>query len=272
MSQTESLLLRYPSIFSGFPEVAAYESTRHGGVSKAPYSSLNLGLHTDDDASAIQENRRRFFAACGFHPEQTAGSHQIHGSEVLKIDQAGYFSGFDALITNVPGILLTVTIADCTPILIYDPVRRAVAAIHAGWKGTAAGIAGKTLHAMQEHYGTVPKDCLVYIGTCIDYCDFEVDADVADHFATEHKNWNGQLGKYFVDLKAANRTLLLQVGIPEGQLASSTYSTIAHNKDYFSHRHEQGTTGRMLVAIGMRSKKALHSNANNPHPSKNLPD
>lgn len=253
MAQTASLHLRYPGIFSSFPEIAAYESTRHGGVSRAPYHSLNLGLHTSDDEQAVRENRRRFFAACGFHPQQTAGSHQVHGDAILKVEQAGYFAGYDALITSVPGILLTVTIADCTPLLLFDPVRKAIAAIHAGWKGTAAGIAAKTLAEMQKHYGTHPQDCLAYIGTCIDYCDFEVDADVADHFHKDHKKWDAELGKFFVDLKAANRVQLLQAGMQKDCISQSPYSTVTHHHDYFSHRYEGGTTGRMLVAIGLRS-------------------
>jgi hypothetical protein len=253
MDRSELLPLRYPVIFAPYPEVIACESTRHGGVSPPPYNSLNLGLHTQDGEQNVRENRRRFFAACGFSPEQTAGSHQVHGAEVLRIDQPGYFSGYDALITDVPHILLTVTVADCTPVLLFDPVRKAIAAIHAGWKGTAAGIAVNALAKMQEYYGTLPQDCLAYIGTCIDYCDFEVDADVADHFAEAHKNRNEQLGKYFVDLKAANRTQLLQAGIPSTQIALSPFSTVSDNRDYFSHRYERGTTGRLLAAIGLRA-------------------
>lgn len=252
MSQTASLQLRYPSVFSRFPYVAAYESTRYGGVSQPPFSSLNLSLHTADDEQSVRENRRRFFAACGFLPEQIAGSYQVHGAEVLQIDEPGYFSGYDALITDVPNILLTVSIADCTPLLLFDPIRRAVAAIHAGWKGTAAGITAKTLDRMRECYGTSPQDCLAYIGTCIDFCDFEVDADVADHFAPAHKTWNPELCKFFVDLKAANQAQLLASGLRPENVSLSTYSTVTHNKDYFSHRYEKGTTGRMLVAIGLR--------------------
>lgn len=253
MWYSEQLHLRYPAIFAAFPKLAAVESTRHGGISQAPYQSLNLGLHTNDDPAAVLENRRRFFAACGYLPERTAGSHQIHGAEILTVTEPGYFEGFDALITRQSGILLTVTIADCTPILLFDPKKMAVAAVHAGWKGTAAGILRKTLEAMQSAYGSRAEDCLAYIGTCIDHCDFEVDSDVADHFTGAHKQWDEQRGKYMVNLKQANRSQLLKAGVPETQIQLSPYSTFTEHRDYFSHRFEKGRTGRMLAAIGLRS-------------------
>jgi YfiH family protein len=253
MHHSEPLQLRYPSIFSGFPQLAAAESTRHGGVSEAPFDRLNLGLHTDDLPRAVAENRRRFFAACGFTPKQTAGSHQIHGAAVLEVTQAGYFAGYDALITRRPKILLTVTIADCTPVLLFDPVQNAVAAIHAGWKGTAAGIVAHTLLAMQKAFQTQPSDCLAYIGTCIDHCDFEVDADVGDHFEEVHKEWNEAAGKFLIDLKGSNRDQLIAAGIRADRIQRSPYSTVSYPSDYFSHRREKGKTGRMLAAIGLRS-------------------
>ncbi len=253
MSAIESLQLQYPVIFAGHPNLAAAQSTRHGGVSRAPYHSLNLGLHTKDEQNAVLENRRRFFAACGFSPKQTAGSHQVHGTEVLIVTKPGYFEGYDALITSQPGILLTVTIADCTPVLIFDPVRKAVAAIHAGWKGTVGGIAIKALRAMRENYGTDPADCLAYIGTCIDYCDFEVDADVADHFDDSHKQWDESRGKFMVDLKQTNADQLRQAGLIENRIEVSPFSTYTRHQDFFSHRFEKGKTGRMLAAIGRRS-------------------
>lgn len=253
MGQTEALQLRYPTIFAAHPTLAAAESTRHGGASLAPFSSLNLGLHTADDQKAVLENRRRFFAACGFRPNQTAGSHQVHGAEVLTVENAGYFEGYDALITSQSGLLLTVTIADCTPVLIFDPVRRAVAAIHAGWKGTVAEIVRNTLEEMKKNFGTSPADCLAYIGTCIDHCDFEVDADVADHFENIHKYWNEAKQKFLVDLKKANRDQLLAAGLVANNVQTSPLSTFTCHQDFFSHRYEKGKTGRMLAAIGLRS-------------------
>lgn len=241
-----------PKIFAAIPDLIAAESTRHGGLSQGAYTALNVGISTEDDPAVVTENRRIFFNSLGLQPEQVASSYQVHGDAVLKVEAPGRTDGYDALITQAPNVFLTVTIADCTPILIADPHTRAVAAIHAGWRGTVAEIVRKTLARMQEEYGTNPDHCYAYIGTCIDECSFEVNADVADHFAAEHKRWDESLQKYFVDLKAANRAQLLAAGVPAEQIEVSPYSTVLHNAHFFSYRKEKGVTGRMLNLIGFK--------------------
>ncbi|GAB3166886.1 peptidoglycan editing factor PgeF [Telluribacter humicola] len=244
-------MFRSPELFKQFPELVAAESTRHGGVSPAPYSSLNLGGSTADSADNIEENRRRFWQALHISASQVASSHQVHGSEVLVVTRPGRFEGYDALVTNQSNIVLAVTVADCTPILIYDPVRKAVAAIHAGWRGTVQQIAIKAIQKMQEEYGTNPADCYAYIGTCIDECSFEVGEEVAAHFDGEHKRYDSQLQKYFVDLKATNLNQLRQTGLPKNYIEISAYSTVLHNDDYYSYRLEKGLTGRLLAVVGL---------------------
>lgn len=248
---TSSPLFRRPAIFAPFPGLAAAESTRHGGVSLPPYASLNLGFHTDDRPENVLENRRRFLAALGISPDRLATSHQVHGNKVLLARQPGHYEGYDALITDQKGIFVAVGTADCTPILVYDPAREAVASIHAGWRGTAQQVAKEALLAMQKEFGTNPKDCHAYIGACIDQDNYEVDGNVARHFAAEHKREDAARGKWFVSLKGENKAQLLEVGVPEGQIEVSPYSTWAHNEDYFSHRKENGVAGRMLAAIGL---------------------
>ena len=141
--------------------------------------------------------------------------------------------------------------ADCTPILVYDPQNRSVAAIHAGWRGTVGGIVTETLALMQVEFGTDPARCLAYVGTCIDADHFEVSANVAAHFAQHHQRPANVPGKAFVDLKQVNADQLRAAGIPDAQIDVSPYSTVAHNADYFSHRQEKGLTGRMLAVIGL---------------------
>ncbi|MCB9267837.1 MAG: peptidoglycan editing factor PgeF [Lewinellaceae bacterium] len=244
-----------PAIFRAFPGLIAAESKRHGGVSPPPYASLNLGLNTDDNDEHVTENRRRFLAALNIHSEQLATSHQVHGKAVLLARQPGHHEGYDALITDQKGIFVAVGTADCTPILIYDPVREAVAAIHAGWRGTAQQVAKEALQAMQREFGTRPQDCYAYVGTCIDQENYEVDENVARHFDAAQKREDSERGKWFVSLKEANKAQLLETGIPEEQIEVSPYSTWTHNEDYFSHRKESGTTGRMLAVIGMPRQK-----------------
>ena len=249
----EKPLCRRPAIFNQFPELIAAESTRHGGVSQAPYHSLNLGGATNDLPEHVAENNQRFFSEIGVKLADTAKSHQVHGAEILNVRQPGRYEGYDAMITDIPGIQLAVTIADCTPILIYDPVRKAAAAIHAGWRGTVQNIVSKTVLAMNEKFKTNPKDCFAYVGTCIDECSFEVGEEVASHFASSHKRLDETKGKYFIDLKNANKEQLLLAGLKPEYIELSRFSTVLNNEDYFSYRFENGTTGRMLATIGFKS-------------------
>lgn len=243
---------RIPSIFSAFTQLLSAESTRHGGVSQAPFSSLNLGINTDDDDKNIAENRRIFFEKLGISEAQFASSYQVHGDKIQVVTKGGRTEGFDALITNQPNVFVGVTVADCTPILIYDVRNQAVGAVHAGWRGTASEIVLKTLQKMQATYGTHPADCYAYVGTCIDECSFEVGGEVAEQFEDAFKRFDSTLNKYFIDLKRANAAQLNAFGIPDNQIEISPFSTIAHNEDYFSYRFEKSQTGRMLAVIGVK--------------------
>lgn len=244
-------MCRRPAIFSNFPKITAAESTRHGGVSPAPYSSLNLGKSTGDDPANVAENRRRLCLSLGFFPEQMAWSKQVHGDRVRLVTEPGGEEGFDALTTNRPGILLAVSIADCTPVLIFDCKNKAVAAIHSGWPGTAARIVEKTMQRMAAEFGTRGADCWAYVGTCIDECSFEVGEEVAAQFDPEFQRYDAGRAKFLVDLKKANAALLLASGVPERQIEISPYSTVLNGGDYFSHRREKGVTGRMMALIGI---------------------
>jgi len=246
-------LYRIPDIFAGIPNLVSGESTRHGGVSVSPYNSLNLGGSTKDNPENVTENNRRFFESLGINPDQVAKSHQVHEAEILIVTEPGRFEGYDAMITNIPDVQLSVTIADCTPILIYDPVKMAVAAIHAGWRGTVQQIVAKTAEKLKKEYGTNPVDCLAFVGTCIDECSFEVGEDVADNFQSVYKRWDDQKNKFFVDLKSANRDQLIEAGLKPENIEISPYSTVIHNEDYFSYRKENGLTGRLLATIGLAS-------------------
>lgn len=241
-----------PVQLSTFSELIVAQSTRHGGVSPAPFSSLNLGGSTQDETENVRENHRIFWESLEIDGASVAKSHQVHGTAVLLVEEPGRFEGYDALVTKRKNIVLAVTIADCTPILIYDNKKKVIAAIHAGWRGTVAGIVSKTVVAMQENYGSDPIDCYAFIGACIDECSFEVGQEVADEFDSEFKRFDSSIGKYFIDLKLANKAQLLEKGILEANIEVSPLSTVADNADFFSYRLEKGITGRMLAVIGMR--------------------
>ncbi len=247
------LLYYRPSIFSHFnKELHLAESTRLGGVSTGCYKSLNLSFNNTDTAENVVENRKRLAKSLGYDIDQLASIHQVHGDRVLRIHQPGHWQAYDGLITNKKGIVLAISIADCTPVLIYDPSQKAIGAVHAGWKGTVAQITAQALLAMRDAFGTKPADCWAYIGSCIGANDFEVDADVADHFDEKYKTWNHEKKKFFVDLKTSNLDQLTRLGVSNSQIAISPHSTYRCTDRYFSHRAEQGKTGRMLAVIGMK--------------------
>jgi YfiH family protein len=236
-----------PEIFKHIPQLVAGISTRHGGVSSQAYQSLNLGVHTDDDPVDITQNLSLFCSDLGIAPESLARSYQVHGSEIWTTSCAGYQTGFDAVLTSEQGIFAGVGIADCCPILLADPVRQTAAAIHAGWKGTVAQIVHKTASAMIAG-GSNPTDILAYIGPCISLEHFEVGDEVAEQFEIKQKRG----ARWHVDLKLANATQLRDLGIT--QIEISNYCTVANNDVFYSHRKEQGITGRMLAVIGFKRR------------------
>ncbi|MGQ0828684.1 MAG: peptidoglycan editing factor PgeF [Bacteroidota bacterium] len=239
-----------PSIFKNENIIAA-QSTRLGGVSPAPFSSMNLGLSVNDTRENVMKNRELFFKELGIKLDQLAISRQVHGNDVQVVNEPTTEGNFDAKITNKRKIFLVISVADCTPILIYDTKNKAVAAIHAGWRGTVGKIVTNTLLKMKEHYSTHGADCKAYIGACIAYENFEVDKDVAQHFDTAFKRFDTVKEKYFVDLKKANSQQLIDLGVYKENIEISNYCSVQNNDLFFSHRKEKGITGRMMAVIGM---------------------
>jgi YfiH family protein len=241
-------------------------STRKGGVSRAPFATLNLGQSVGDDPSAVEENRRRFFGVFGIDPGQVVRARQVHGAGVLRVD-AGLTKrvGFprclvdergesDALISDVPGLALVVSTADCLPILLYDPLRRAVAAVHAGWRGTAQCITARALAAMREAYGTDPSNCRAAIGPGIGPCCFEVDGAVIETMARALPKWEAHAtanrpGHWLLDLAGVNRALLEEAGLRPDHVEDVALCTSCRTDLFFSHRAEKGRTGRMMNFI-----------------------
>lgn len=240
-----------PKIFSSEKIIAAV-STRNGGVSKGFFSSLNTGRSTTDDKNDVEENRRLFFSDLGIDESDAALSYQVHGCEILKAEKACRENGFDALITDKKNLTLIVSVADCTPILIHDPIKNVIAAIHAGWRGTVSQIVRKTIKKMEEDYGANAKNCLMYIGPCIGFDHFEVGNEVAEHFSGNLKRFDASNDKYFVDLKTANKIQGVMAGIPEQNIEISDLCTFCEENLFFSHRRDKGNTGRMIAVIRMR--------------------
>ncbi len=242
-----------PKIFSSFKNLIAAQSTRHGGISPAPFSSLNMGFSAGDEEANVLKNRQLFFSSLGIDLQNVAWSGQVHGREILVAERGGKNSGYDALITNKKNVFVAVGIADCCPVLIYDSKNQVVAAIHAGWRGTVQNIIGHTLEKMKNEFGTQGKDCFAYIGTCISECSFEVGEEVAKEFSNDFTRYDKDRKKYCVDLKRANKQQLTKFGVPEDQIEISSFCTVTDNENYFSYRKEGAKSGRMIAVIGVKS-------------------
>jgi YfiH family protein len=253
-------------------EIAHAFSTRQGGVSQPPFATLNLGQSVGDDPTAVNANRRRFFGAFGIDPDRVVRARQVHGDGVLRVDallteRRGFphclveeRADYDALITDIPGLALAVSTADCLPILIHDPVHRAVAAVHAGWRGTAKRIASQAVGAMREAYGTNPADCRAAIGPGIRRCCFEVDAAVTEKMAAALPNWESHVtanrpGHWRLDLAGVNRSLMGVAGLLPDRIEDVGLCTSCRSDLFFSHRAEKGRTGRMMNFILLRADR-----------------
>jgi YfiH family protein len=245
-------LILEPKIFSKYFSIVAAQSTRLGGISKAPYNFMNLGSNTADDKEDIEKNKKIFTNAIGFQPSQVVRSKQIHGNDILIADESGYYEGYDAIMTNKKNLLLAISTADCCPILLYDRVNEAIAAVHAGWKGSYGKLVYKTLAKMIEIYGSKGEDIVAYIGPCIGECSFEVDADVAQYFDGPFVRFDSQIEKYLIDLKNYNKSQLLQHNVKEENVEISEFDTYERTDLFYSHRKEKGITGRMWSVIGLK--------------------
>lgn len=245
--------LHKPEIFAQIPGLVACQTTRTGNSKEGLYPSFNLGESVGDDLDVVRSNKQSLCEGLGFDLSQLAKSKQVHGNEVLKVNIGGYQEGFDALISNQEDVLLAVTIADCVPILVYDPENKAMAAIHSGWKGTVKNIIGNTLSAMQSEFGSRPEAMMAFIGACISKDHYEVGEEVIRNFDNRFYVSGIKEGKYYLDLKAACLSQLLGFGLAHQHVEVSALCTYGDNHLFYSHRKEMGKTGRMLAVIGRKS-------------------
>jgi len=240
-------------------------TTRAGGVSEGIWCSLNLGIHRGDDPEAVRENYRRVCAALGVEEGRLVLSRQVHGDAVRTVTAADAGKGLDApvdyeadgLVTDVPGLTLVVFGSDCLTAVLYDPVRRAVGAVHAGWRGTAAGIVERAVERMEACYGTDPADLVCALGPCIGRCCFETDEDVPNAMtaalgaaALPFIDSDGN-GKFHVDLKGLNALRLERKGVLAGHIDISPACTFCAPEKYWSHRYTKGERGSQATLIAL---------------------
>lgn len=249
--ETTTLSIIEPEIFKPVPGIVAGFSTRHGGTSEPPFTSLNLGLSVGDDRDNVLENRRRLFEPLGFPVDRLAIAGQVHGHDIREITEPGLFPGFDGMVTREPGILLGISAADCAAVLFADAEARVIGACHSGWRGTVARIGARTVEAM-ERLGARRRHIQAYISPCISAENFEVGPEVAEHFDAAFIHHRPGSDRPFVDMKGAIAAQLQEAGISPETIEVSPHCTYARTDTFFSHRAESGRTGRMMGFIGMR--------------------
>lgn len=234
-------------------------TTRLGGVSTGIFSSLNLAFHRGDQEDAVRENYRRLGLSLGFDTQKMVLTRQTH-SDIIRVvsleDHQGIdhhlYPECDGLVTNTAGTALVVFTADCTPILLHDPITGAVGAAHAGWRGTAADIGGKTVKAMVSAFGCDPKNIRAAIGPNIGPCCFETDADVPnamlDTYGDDAKTHIRSVGsKFYVNLKEINALSLRRAGVRSIEISPSC--TVCQCDRFWSHRVTKGQRGSQGAII-----------------------
>ena len=234
-------------------------TTRLGGVSTGSLGSLNIAMHRGDDPENVRQNYRILGAALGFEEADLVLTHQTH-SDIVRIVQKSDHMGLDhhlyqqcdALITNDPGTALVVFTADCTPILLHDPITGAVGAVHAGWRGTAAALAAKTVQAMADAFGAQPENIRAAIGPNIGACCFQTDADVPEAmvaaFGPEAEEFIRRAeDKFYVNLKEINALCLRRAGVQNIDIAAEC--TMCSHDRFWSHRITKGDRGSQGAII-----------------------
>ena len=259
-----SSILRFRNL-SNQDGVDHFVSTRIGGFSPPPYESLNLGFHVGDGPETVLKNRERLAAAIKFPLSDFTLAKQIHSATVTfvteqmrgcgAVDHDTAVGATDAMVTAVPRLCLTVLMADCVPVLLFDPRKRVVAAVHAGWQGSVKLIARKTVEILKQEFSCDPADLLAGIGPSIGPCHYEIGPEVISQVKATFGGTDGYIsrqwpdGKDYFNLWEANKRQIMEAGIPPQNIEVSRICTYCNSHLFFSARHQKGTTGRFGTGI-----------------------
>jgi YfiH family protein len=256
-------LLRYNRL-AQHPEITHFTTSRVGGVSTGDYSSLNLSEYSGDNPNAVAANRQLLCQEIGVPTSQLFLPFQTHEDRITILDDAFlslsvsdqkiFLNGVDALITSIPNICIGVTTADCVPILLYDPVCKVAAVVHAGWRGTVKHLASKTVALMVAKFHSNPTDIVAVMGPSISPAAFEVGEEVATEF-TKSGFSDCILTNYpkpHIDLWAANRQDLTKAGLHSQNIEVSGICTFTHHEQFFSARRLDIQSGRIVTGIFLK--------------------
>jgi YfiH family protein len=274
---SEYLLFEHLAAVSGVTHAVF---TRRRGYSSVPFAGLNASFTTGDDPVAVRRNRQAILATLGM---PTVGTHCVHGNAVAVVERDALVPAgpdddpverlrqrlrqqeADALLTDVPGFAFCWAFGDCAPILLYDPAHHAIGLIHAGWRGTAAGIVLRAVATMRDRYDTDPGELLAGLGPAIGGCCYEVSETVREAFAAlpdaaacasfeERADVAGETGtRLYLDIGGSNYRQLLRAGLAPEHVEVSGYCTGCRTDLFYSHRREPWPSGRFAVAIGLRA-------------------
>lgn len=259
-------------LYYTFPDFEKYDfvthafSSREGGVSTGYFSSMNLGIKTEDSKENILANYKYFTEAVGIPMESVVIGNLSHDANVwvARREDAGCgllkpfnYEKIDALITNERNLAITITCADCVPVYFLDPVNKAVGIAHSGWRGTAKEISARTIERMTEMYGSKPEEMLAGIGPCIGMCCYEVSSDVIEAFKDfdyldDAWYFEKEDGKYDIDLSRIIFGTLAYSGIPAENISISGICTCCNSDVLFSHRASKGKRGTMAGMIMLK--------------------
>ena len=229
---------------------------RGGGRSQPPYASLNLSYENGDDTQTVTQNWCDLKLVVGLHDFNVVTAKQVHGDTILRVSSGtGKRTGVgDGLMTDATNVFVGVMAADCVPLLFLEPERKIVAAVHAGWRGTAAGIAARAIARLKEDYQIDPSALHVAMGPSIGPCCYQVGKEVAEQIGANWKEemrgaWIPEGAKGRLDLRAVNEAQLVAVGVPRRQIQQLGLCTACNIEKFFSYRKE-GKTGSQLSFIG----------------------
>lgn len=260
--KTDTSLLLHTTIGEG---VVAFSTTRHGGCGSGAYETFNCTPYTGDELAVVHANQEKLCRYLDIPVERLVIPYQTHSCNILMVDDAfmqlsgdarhALLQDKDALITHLPEVCLCISTADCIPVLLYDREHKAIAAVHAGWRGTVNRLVEQTLQAMHEVYGTQGAQVDAVLGPGISVEAFEVGAEVYEAFEQvgfdmqQMAQWHEDKGKYHLDLLAANRMQLCAAGVPMTQIHDCGICTYTQHRDFFSARRQGIKSGRILNGI-----------------------
>jgi purine-nucleoside/S-methyl-5'-thioadenosine phosphorylase / adenosine deaminase len=250
-------LLQFNNLLE-YEDIVHFSSTRIGGVSSNKLESLNLGYTVNDNPKNVTQNLESLAKSLGFDKDKMVSPKQTHSRNIGIVNSAkDIFPDTDALITNKPGICIFIRTADCVPILLYDPIQKAIAAIHSGWKSTIQKISKHTIELMQNKFGTKPENLIAGIGPSIGPEVYEIGIEVAEQFQEQFGvnhivNPIANSDKYLLNLWEVNKQILIESGILKEKIEIAEICTYTNSKLFYSARRDGVKTGRLATGIMLK--------------------